>query len=108
METKLNATEARRRAKQNYNKNNYDRINFYTVKGKKELYTELAAAAGYKNIGPYIEDLIDTVAASQGYTDRLKEINGGTINRQRKEMRGGVIHEATPEAAGVFVEIVKG
>lgn len=96
--------EAKLRATQNYNNKTYDRVNIYFLKGKKELYKEMAAAAGYKNIGPYIEDLLDTVAAREGYGDRLKEINGGSLNRQRKEIN---LHEATPEADAVFSGIIK-
>ena len=47
---------------------------------------------------------MDTLAASKGYKEQLKEVNGGTINRQRKEI---VLYEAAPEAAKVFSEIIK-
>ena len=101
---KTKTSAAKLRANDKYNKTNYDRLNVYFLKGKKDIYKEVAAAAGYKNIGPFIEDLMDTVAASKGYGDRLNKINGGTINRQRKKIN---LHESTPEAAGVFSGIIK-
>lgn len=97
-------TEAGIKARQNYNKKVYDTFCLYMKKGKKELYKEVAAAAGYKTLSTYIEDLMDSIAAKEGYSEQLKAINGGTINRQRQTIE---LHEAAPEATEVFSEIIK-
>ena len=98
-------TPARVKASKNYNKKTYDTMQLYLLKGKKALYKEVAAAAGYKTLGTFIEDLMDTIAANKGYSEQVKEINGGTINRQRTKT---ALHESAPAAADVFAGIVKG
>ena len=104
VEKMAKVSEAQIKANNNYNRKTYDRIAFAFLKGKKEIYKNVAEAAGYKNLGTFVEDLMDTVAASKGYGEQIKEVNGGTINRQRKET---ILHEAAPEAAEIFSEIIK-
>ena len=101
---KAKASKAQIKANNQYNRKAYDRITFAFLKGKKDIYKSVAEAAGYKNLGTFVEDLMDTLAASKGYSEQVKEVNGGTVNRQRKEI---VLHEAAPEAAEVFSEIIK-
>lgn len=72
------------KAKQKYNTKNYDRLYISVIKGKKDVYNELAKAAGYSSLNTYVEDLLDRACVANGYEQAIKDLNGGAVIRQRK------------------------
>lgn len=55
------------RAKNKYNKENYDRLYISVKKGEKDLYLNIAKIAGYQSLNEFV------ISAIQ---DKIKVING--------------------------------
>lgn len=76
---------SRDKAVDKYRQEQYERIQPYVLKGKKAIYKKVADERGV-SLNQYVEDMLDADAAKSGYEDEIREINGGELTRDRKDV----------------------